>query len=470
VRRMTSLERLFLGMEQSRYPLDGVGILLLDPSTAGPDFGFGRVRRELELKLGDLPLFTRRAVEVPFNLAPGSWVVDPDFDLDHHVHRVAVPSPGGLGELTELAMALTDRALDRSRPLWQLWYVEGVEGGRVALILRIHHALIDGMGGVEMFARLFGSSPEPAPSASSRTGDTERVPWSIELLVRSGPELFIGPFRAFRDLLALLAASRRGRAAGSGGERGHLFAQSPRVLFNRSVVSPDKRLGLISLPLDEIKAVKNAFGVTVHDVVLAIVAGSVRDYLLEYDELPAAPLSVLCPMNMRTGAEDDPTGGNYFGLVWSRLPTHISDPVTQLRAIHDDMTVNKRVARARGSVVNPAAAITDIPPPSMWPIFGALMTKTPFGQVVPPITNLVVSNIAGPPFPLYFAGARLEHIFGRTMAMAGVGLFIHCLSYDGRLEFGVTVLSELVPDPQVIADAFRTQLDRLLEVAGPPAA
>jgi diacylglycerol O-acyltransferase / wax synthase len=469
VQRMTSLERLFLGLEQSRYPLDGAGILLLDPSTAGPDFGFERVRRELEQKLDDLPLFTRRAVEVPFNLAPGSWVDDPAFDLDHHVHRIAVPSPGGLAELTELTIVLTDRALDRSRPLWRLWYVEGVEGGRVALILRIHHALIDGMGGVEMFARLFATAPEPgasppAPPAGPAVAP-ERVPSGVELLVRSAPELFVGPVRALRDLVSVLVASRRGRVAGAGAERGRLSGRAPRMLFNRSVTSPDKRLGLISLPLDEVKTVKDAFGTTVHDVVLAIVAGSVRDYLLGHDELPGEPLSVLCPMNMRTGAEDDPAGGNYFALVWSRLPTHLGDAADRLRAVHADMTVNKRVARARGSVVNPAAAITDMPPSNVWPVFGALMTKTPFGQVVPPITNLVVSNIAGPPFPLYFAGARLEHIFGRTMLMAGVALFVHCISYDGRLEFGVTALSELVPDPQRITDGFRTRLDELLEVA-----
>jgi hypothetical protein len=208
----------------------------------------------------------------------------------------------------------------------------------------------------------------------------------------------------------------------------------------------------------------------VHDVVLAIVAGSVRDYLLERDELPDEPLSVLCPMNMRTGAEDDPTGGNYFALVWGRLPTQLPDPAEQLRAIHTDMAVNKRVARARGTVVNPAAAITDIPPPGVWPIFGALMTKTPFGQVIPPITNLVVSNIAGPPFPLYLAGARLEHIFGRTMLISGVALFVHCISYDGRLEFGVTALSEVVPDPQRIAEGFRVRLYQLLDAAAPDSA
>ena len=312
---MTSLERLFLGMEQNRYPLDGVGILLLDPSTAGPDFGFEHVRRELELQVGRPALVHtagRRGA-----LQPGSGLLGRGPGLRPRPSRPpcrASRARVDWASSTELAMALTDRALDRSRPLWRLWYVEGVEGGRVALILRIHHALIDGMGGVEMFARLFGSSPEPAPSArQSRTGDIRtRALGASSCSSAPVPSCSSDRSRAFRDLLAVLAASRRGRAAGSGGERGHLFAQSPRVLFNRSVASPDKRLGLISLPLDEIKAVKNAFGVTVHDVVLAIVAGSVRDYLLEYDELPAAPLSVLCPMNMRTGAEDDPTGGNYF--------------------------------------------------------------------------------------------------------------------------------------------------------------
>jgi WS/DGAT/MGAT family acyltransferase len=263
----------------------------------------------------------------------------------------------------------------------------------------------------------------------------------------------------------MIAASRRAHEAEAGADRGRLFRRSPRMLFNRNVTSPEKRLGLTSLPLDEVKAVKNAFGVTVHDVVMAMVAGAVRDYLITRDELPGEPLSALCPVNMRVGAENDSTATNDFSLMWNRLPTHISDPVERLRAIHTDTVVNKRIAHARGTVVNPTAAITDIPPPSAWPILGLLMTRTPVGQVGPPITNLVISNIAGPPFPLFFAGARLVHIYGRTMVMAGVGLFVHCFSYMGMMEFGVTTLRELVPDPQVIADDLRVELDRLREAA-----
>ena len=465
MQRMTSLERLFLGLEQPDYPLDGAGILLLDPSTAGPDFGFAAVKRELESRLPGLPALTRRPVEAPFDVVPGSWVVDPAFDLGQHVHRVAVPSPGGLKELFELADSLFTGTLDRSHPMWQLWFVEGVENDQVALLLRIHHATMDGMGGVEMFGSLFSWAPDTAPPRPGRALEPERVPTSLEVVVRGLPELVIGPLRAVGDIVSMVAASRRGREAGAGDDRGSLFGSAPRTLFNRNVESADRSLAVASIPLADVKAVKDAFGVTVHDVVQTLVAIAVRDYLLGRGELPPEALSALCPMNMRTGDETDTAGGNYFALLWSRLPTHLADPVAQLRAIHDEMVVNKRVARARGSVVNPTSAVTDIPPPLVWPVFGALMTKTPLGQLVPPITNLVVSNIAGPPFPLYFAGARLTHIYGRTMVMAGVGLFVHCISYDGMVEFGVTALRELVPDPQVIADGLQIGLDRLLEAA-----
>ena len=235
-------------------------------------------------------------------------------------------------------MALTDRALDRSRPLWQLWYVEGVEGGRVALILRIHHALIDGMGGVEMFARLFGSLPRAGPVRSVHVSSAPATHpnvcrRSIELLVRSDS-------RAVRRSVARVPRSpRRARGVASRSARrgraltaGACSASRLGCCSTGASSSPDKRLGLISLPLDEIKAVKNAFGVTVHDVVLAIVAGSVRDYLLERDELPDEPLSVLCPMNMRTGAEDDPTGGNYFASGLESTPDAAPRPGDQLRA------------------------------------------------------------------------------------------------------------------------------------------
>ncbi len=235
----------------------------------------------------------------------------------------------------------------------------------------------------------------------------------------------------------------------------------PRALFNRAVTSADKVLAFGLLPLEEVKAVRHAFGVTVNDVLLALVTGAVRDYLSARDELPEAPLVALCPMNMRAGGEEHM--GNDFAMMWNRLPTQLADPVERLQAIRDETSVNKRVAAARRAAGNPADAVLEIPPPTVWG-FVVSVAQSTLSRFVPPFANVIVSNVAGSPAPLYFCGARIEHLYGRPMVTEGMGLFVLCLSYTGAIEISLTALKELVPDPEALVEGMQEHL-RILQGA-----
>jgi diacylglycerol O-acyltransferase / wax synthase len=463
VQSLTSLELLFLGVEHEHYPMDSVGIFLLDPSEVGKDFGFDRVRAELAARVGALTVFTRRVVTGPLGLSGAQWVTDPDFNIDHHVHRVAVPAPGDHNALSELVLALSTRPLDRSRPLWEVWFVEELADGMTAMILRLHHACIDGMGGMQMLGRLFDLEAHPESIPHPKALAPERMPAPMELLLRSLFQLATTPSRLLGTGTALVRSSYRAREAARGEDRGRFLGATPRMLLNRRVANPDKSLAMMSVSLDDVKRVKGFFGVTVNDVVLTMVTGGLRKYLLDRDELPDLPLNACCPVNLRP-VTDESVAGNQFSMLFSRLPTNVADPVEQLRAVHRETTVNKRVAEARLTETNPAAALASIPPPNAWELFVDLLLS-PLGDRLPPITNLVVSNMMGPPIPLYFAGARVTHLYGRTMVMSSVGMLIHCISFDGSMDFGITALRELVPDPDTITSAMRDHLNLLINLA-----
>jgi WS/DGAT/MGAT family acyltransferase len=267
------------------------------------------------------------------------------------------------------------------------------------------------------------------------------------------------PAEAAREAASLVRAVRAGDRAAEGQDRGRLFRDARASLFNRPVSDPHKSLALLELPLEEVKEVKNTLGVTLTDVVLALVTASLRNYLLQRGEPVDSALSVLCPINVRAGGEH--TGsGNHWAMMFNRIPIHLSDPLEQLAAIRDETETNKRVAQARAELANPAAAIGDIIPPPAWPLVNLLMSS-PAGRRLPPIANLQVSSIPGPPVPLYLAGAKLEHMHSRTFVQQGSGLFIACIGYAGNLDIGITAIRELVPDPERIATGMREHLDLL---------
>jgi diacylglycerol O-acyltransferase / wax synthase len=486
MKQMNGLDRMFINVETDRLPMDMFGILMLDPSTAPDGHDFARFRAEMAARLPKVPVFTRRVVSAPFGAGHEHWIVDPDFTIDRHLKHLGAPAPYDLGALCELAVSLVDEPLDRGRPLWQMYYVDGLADGSAAILLRLHHAAIDGVGGAELLGELFDTAPLPRnPQLADYELDGERVPSQVEMLIRAVPEQIFAPIKLVQRSIPIampLAKGFMSRMSSSGrpgadrspeakGEVGKPAAS--RNLLNRLSTSSKRSLAVASLSMSDVKRVKDRFGVTLNDVVLSVTSAAVADYLRERDELPDEPLRVAGPVNVRDDSAEA-ASGNHFAFMMVSIPD-IADPVERLRAV-SELAKKSKPARADGEragarpsrkatgTVSHVMGLIDVLPSGVWLALGQLV-NSPAIEAVPPIANFVVSNIPGPKDKLYIAGAEITHLYGRTMVGAGIGLFIHCLSYGDSLDFGFTALADLIPDPETIVEGLHRHLSELLDAA-----
>lgn len=476
MKQMNGLDRMFLAVESDRLPMDLIGIFILDPSTA-PDgsHDFERVRAELAARLTRVPLFTNRPLEAPLGRGPELWMTQ-EFDIDYHLKHVGVPAPRDFNALCRLASSLVNRPMDRDRPLWQAYYVDGFADGSAALLLRLHHASIDGVGGMQMLEALFDREPLPLdPGLHAQPVAAERVPLPAELFIRSVPDQIVNVVKAVQHGVPLAIPLVRGvlsRALGSKPDK-PATPKPPgpaRSLFNRPTRTTNRAVAGTSLPLADVRAVKDHFGVTLNDVVVAVTHAAVVDYLSARDELPDEPLRIVSPVNIRdeSATADD---GNHFSFMALSLPSEVGDPVEWLKTVAAATTkarpkrtatsTDPTVRKPTGSVLSNVMALVDTLPGAAW--FGVReLVRASVLDRVPPIVNYVVSNIPGPKHKLYLAGAEITDVYGRTMVGAGVGLFVYCISYADKLDVGMTTLAELVPDPSAIADGISHHFAALL--------
>jgi WS/DGAT/MGAT family acyltransferase len=487
MKQMNGLDRLFMNVETDRLPMDMFGILMLDPSTAPDEHDFARFRAEMAARLPKIPVFTRRAVSAPLGAGHEHWIVDPDFTIDRHLKHLGAPAPYDLGALCELAVSLVDEPLDRGRPLWQMYYVDGLTDGSAAVLLRLHHAMIDGVGGSEMLAELFDTEALPMdPELAACQIAGERVPSQVEMLIRSLPDQVLAPIKLVQRSIPIAVPLTKGLVSKmSGGGRSNsepdvdkpspsdVRADKPsqRNLLNRLSNSSKRSLAVASLSMADVKRAKDKFGVTLNDVVLSVTSAAVADYLRGRDELPDEPLRIAGPVNVRDDSAEA-ASGNHFAFMMVAVPD-IADPVERLRTVSDlankskpardsSETAANRTSRKPTGTVSQVMGLIDVLPSGVWLALGQLV-NTPVIEAVPPIANFVVSNIPGPKDKLYIAGAEITHIYGRTMVGAGIGLFIHCLSYGDTLDFGFTALADLVPDPDTIVEGVHRHLAALLD-------
>jgi diacylglycerol O-acyltransferase len=473
VERLSGIDHMFLGTESDAYPMDGAAIMLLDAAGAGPEFGFDEVRDFLARKIAGTPVLTKRLRQVRW-LGPGYatafWAPDPHFTLDRHLDRATVPPPGDRAALAALTVALSGGRLPRDRPLWKAWYVDGLADGGAALVVRIHHAAVDATAGMQMLGSLLDFEPSPPRTAAPSTAlapSRSRVPTSVELIARAAPELMLHPARSARRAVSLARALSAGRREAQDAERGRLFRDArDGCLFNRPARDAEKSLALLELPMDRVKLVKDELGVTLTDLALGLVTGSLRRYLADRAETVNRPLSAMCPMSVRA-ADDRSAQGNRFLFLVNRLPIQLADPLERIAAIRRETELSKRVGRAEAEVENTIVASTEIFPSGAWGVIGALPDSV-IGRA-PAMFNLTLSSVPGPPFPMYLAGAEVTHLHLRTFTQrGGSGLFITCMGYNGTLHIGITALRELVPDPERLAAGIEDELVVLeqLESAG----
>ena len=490
MRQLTSLDAQFLAAEDGKTHGHVSGLGIYDPSTApGGSLTLDAVRDLVAGRIHLLPPFRWRLVGVPFGLDHPYWFDDPDFDLDFHIRELALPAPGDQRMLAEQVARIIARPLDRARPLWELYLIHGVENGRIALLTKMHHAAVDGMSGAEILSVLLDPTPEgrevPAPAASSTEA---QMPGQLQMLGRGVGALPMQPLHSLRSLpkalphldqvptirslpgVATLAAVSR-RAAGAiprtrdGGVLEGRRLKAPITPMNRHV-GPHRRVALSQQPLAEVKCIKNKFGVTVNDVVIAICAGALRSWLDARGELPDEPLLAMVPVSVRT-PEQRGTFGNRVATMLAPIPTHLSDPQERLRAAHDAMGS----AKERHKAV-PATVLQDanqVIPAALFARAARVTTSVALRHPSEAMVNTVISNMPGSPTPLYLRGARLEALYPISAVMHGIGLNITVMSHCGGLCFGVVADRDLVADAWPLAEELRRAHDELLALVDIPA-
>jgi WS/DGAT/MGAT family acyltransferase len=398
-------------------------------------------------------------VHVPFELDNPRWIEDPDFDLDFHIRRAALPAPGGRAELDAFVGYLLSRPLDRSRPLWELHVVEGLADGRVALVSKTHHAAVDGVSGTDLLASLVDLTPDagdPEPPALPWTPD--RVPNQLELVAESIGSLIRQPWRGLKGTQRLVRAMAKDQLARFDPSPTTAAFASPATPFN-TTVTPHRLVHLFELPMADLKAVKHAAGSSLNDVLLASVGGALRTYLLERDELPANPLVAFVPVSTRSTAAGG-EGGNETSAVFSTIATDVADPVERLQTINAAMTA----AKAQHKEIGAATLIdfTEIAGPAAAALAGRFINRFRINELIRACANVVVSNIPGPPVPLYVAGAKVEAIYPLGPVADGSALNITVMSYLDTMYVGLAADRATVPDIDRVGELLEGALAELV--------
>jgi diacylglycerol O-acyltransferase / wax synthase len=462
MRRLGGLDAAFLYGETPSWHMHVSGLLVADPSTARGGFSFQRLRDVTAERLPMMPQFRWKLQHVPFGLDRPGWVEEDDFDLDYHIRHIAVPAPGGPKELGALVGDLVSHKLDRSKPLWEMWMIEGLEHGHVAVLTKIHHSIIDGVSGADLAQIILDLEPEPAPVdiPSVDSLHAQRVPGWPELFGIGLARSMLMPWRIARYTGQL---ARQGLAlAGFARQRSipPFPYQAPRTSFNAEL-TPHRRVATASIPLSRVKAIKNAFDVKVNDVVLALCSSALRRYLVDRDELPNQPLVAQVPVSVRSEADNQP--GNKVAAMFASLATDVEDPAERLRAIHESTQDAKEMRQALEAhkIMN----LTDTTPPGLISLAARMYTASGLDARIPPPFNVIISNVPGPPFPLYMAGAKLLSLSPMGPLLYGGGLNITVISYIDNLDFGFLACRELVPEVWSIADGVELALEELEKAA-----
>jgi WS/DGAT/MGAT family acyltransferase len=458
-RQLGKTDVLFVAGETDRVYQHTAGLVLLEYSDRR-DFDFQVFRQHVVERVGLIPHFRWKLHEVPFALDLPYWIEDEQFSFDHHIKRIAVPSPGDREALGEVVAHLYSKHLDRSRPLWEIWFIEGLQDGQFAILQKLHHCMMDGQGASKLGEIMCDFEPEAEPQeidraiANARPGER---PSNWELSINTARRLAGLPREITGEILQAAGPALRQRLSGEQKperEKTNL----PIASFNAEIGS-DRGFVFGSLPLADFKVIKNHFDVTVNDVVLAVVGGSMREYLLAHDALPEAALRAGIAVSLRT--EEDDQFSNKVTNTSVTLATDLHDPVERLRAIHVESGAATVKARGGGKGI---VEIMQMMPPLL---VNAMMNMMPPEQVAGMMgANLIVSNVRGSDRPMYIGGARMATMYPMSIISPGMGINVTCVSYAGAVDFGITVEPDLFPQPWEIIDGLRRSLAEYLGLVG----
>jgi len=487
VSRLTGLDGAFLALESPTTHLHIIGAMVFDPTGVPGGLGFRRIRAMVDERVPLVPPFRMRMVEVPFGLQHPTLVDDPDFDLDYHVRRASLPAPGGTVELAELVADLASRPLDRSRPLWEFHVVEGLAEGRIGIVSKVHHSIIDGVSGAEVLAAFFDLSPDPTPRAlfgadigrrrprlgtlrhpvddgsGQETWSPDPVPGDLERIrgtFGSLPDQIDAVARTIvRTVQTVRTLSARNREVT--GTLPPAPFEAPQTSINGSI-SRHRRVAFADLPLAQIQRVANVLGGTTNDIVLATTSGALRTFFAGRDEEPDASLVALVPVSVRTEAEQGALGNRVSAMLVS-LATGVADPVARLGRIREGVRAAKEQNRSVGPDVY--ADWAEAAFPAVATRLSRLVSNLHLFDHVRPLFNLIVSNVPGPDVPIYMAGAKMISLHPIGPIMEGVGVNVTVFSYLDSVHVGVQACWDLVPDVEVLARAMEESLAELVAEA-----
>ena len=463
--RLSPLDASFLALESGRAHFHVASVAILDAAplrTADGGIDISRIRAFIASRLKYVPRYRQRLASTPLGRSP-IWVDADHFDLDYHVRHTSLPRPGTEAQLKRLAGRVLSQQLDRAHPLWELWIAEGLDGDRFALIAKIHHCMIDGIAGVDLMAMLFGVTPnveiEPPDSWQPRPS-----PEGAQLMVAEAARRtrrLTEAVRTFGRLdapasTALSSGRHRARATMASLASGWLRASSMTPLNGE--IGPNRRFDWFEVPLAEVKEVKQQFGGSVNDVILAEVAGGIRRFLMERRSFPPGDLDfrVMAPVSVRPGPSRGEMG-NHVAMWLVKMPLAEGDPVRRLRAITAETSNLKVTDQALG-----AATIVQLSAgaPTTLVGLGARLA----GQVLRPF-NLTVTNVPGPQFPMYLMESKVLALYAAVPLWEHHGIGIALFSYDGRMGWGVQADWDIVPDLPDLLASLRDSHEQLLAAA-----
>jgi diacylglycerol O-acyltransferase / wax synthase len=433
----------------------------------GPPPATSELLEQIRLRLHLVPRYRHKLAYTALDSGRPVWVDDPNFNLDYHIRHTALPTPGGWEQLCSLTARIFSQQLDRSKPLWEMWLIEGLDDDRFALITKTHHSLIDGIGGVDLATVLYDLSPEPPPIRHSgrawephpEPGPTELIAAGMRGAVRAAMSLADGALDALTHPDRAIARAREA-AEGIGEVVWAGLNPAPETPLNVPI-GPHRRFFGINCALDDFKTVKNAFGGTVNDVVLAVVTGAMRSWLISRGQrTEGVELRALVPVSVRVEDEHG-EGGNRLVVMRGPLPVYIADPVQRLRFVSQAMDGLKESKQALGAEV--IAGAQNFAPPTLLAQASRLNFSTR-------LFNLIVTNIPGTQFPLYVLGREMLEAYPVAFLPENHALAIAIMSYNGQMNFGLLGDFDALPDIDEISASISDELQTLLSLAGKPVA
>jgi diacylglycerol O-acyltransferase len=475
MRQLQGMDASFVALEQRNAPMHIGSILIYDPSTAPGGFvRFKDILNFFESRMHLSQTMRQRLVRVPLNLDYPYWIEDPDFDLEYHVRHVALPKPGDWRQLCIQAARIFSRPLDLTRPPWEFCVVEGldnIEGvpkGSFAMITKVHHAAIDGMSGIDLMDALHTLHPEDPPPPASKAWRPDRVPDPVGLFLKGYARAWLNPWRQ----TGVIAKAAPGLYRAAKGLVTNEFSlntaiAAPRTRFNVPV-SPNRVVEGRTFTLADIKALRALSpGCKINDVFLAIIGGGLHRYLTAHAELPESSLTAMAPISVRAEKEKN-TMGNQVSAMIVPLGSHIADPVERLAYVHEQTLRSKAMTDALGA--RQMTEMSKVSPALFMALGAQLYTRLGLANYVKPPFSTVVTNVPGPPVPIYSTGAKMISMHGLLCLTDGLALGHVVQSYVDQATIGFTACRKAMPDPEFYSECLQASFEDLMAAlaAGAP--